>query len=197
VPVEGEDERFKNGFVIRAEKCPNRRGVEQVVTHFMHRIPSFDDVLAAVGSGEVKGAWISGGYKQDAFGEAVAERLGALDFLVVQDMFTSPLWGKATYQLPAAAFAEREGSYVNVADRLQSFTWAIRPPAGVRVEGGVYWQLLAMPGMYKARRVLDEIAAEILYFHVAGHPVPPVGVDLKSNLLADGAATNGAAAKTV
>jgi anaerobic selenocysteine-containing dehydrogenase len=116
-----------------------------------------------------------------------------LDFLVVQDMFRSPLWDKATYQLPGAAFAEREGSYVNFGDRLQSFTWAVRPPAGVRVEGGVYWQLLAMPGMYKARRVLDEVAGEILYFHVAGAPVPPVGVDLKSNLLATGSAENGAA----
>ena len=35
VPVEGADETFKNGFTIRAEKCPNRRGVEAVVRHFM------------------------------------------------------------------------------------------------------------------------------------------------------------------
>ncbi len=195
VPVEGADERFKNGFTIRAEKCPNRRGVEQIVAHFMARVPLLADVLAAVDAGEVRAAWVSGGYKQDVFDEAAAERLGALDFLVVQDMFRSPLWDKATYQLPGAAFAEREGSYVNVADRLQSFTWAVRPPAGVRVEGGVFWQLLAMPGLYKARRVLDEIAGEILYFHVAGGAVSPVGVDLKSNLLASGAAA-GAAGKT-
>ncbi len=92
---------------------------------------------------------------------------------------------RATYQLPGAAFAEREGSYVNFADRLQCFTWAIRPPAGVWVEGSIYWTLLKMPGMYKARRCCDEIAAEIPYFHVAGAGVPPVGVDLKVNLLAE------------
>jgi hypothetical protein len=48
----------------------------------------------------------------------------------------------------------------------------------------VYWQLLAMPGMYRARRVLDEIASEIPYFSAAMGPIPPVGVDLKVNLLA-------------
>ena len=28
MPVVGEDESFPGGFTIRAEKCPNRRGVE-------------------------------------------------------------------------------------------------------------------------------------------------------------------------
>ncbi len=34
VPVVGKDETFTNGFTIRAEKCPNRRGVEEVVRTF-------------------------------------------------------------------------------------------------------------------------------------------------------------------
>jgi anaerobic selenocysteine-containing dehydrogenase len=104
--------------------------------------------------------------------------------LVVQDMFSSPLYEAADYQLPGAAFAEREGSYVNCKDRLQSAVWAVRPPTGVRTEASVYWTLLGMPGMYRSRRVLDELAGEILYFGAAGGPVPPVGIDLKVNLLA-------------
>ena len=189
VPVEGTDERFKSGFTIRAEKAPNRRGVEEVVAHFMGRVPKVDDVLQAIGAGEIKAAWVSGGYKTPIWDDAAATRFGALDFLVVQDIFKSPLWDKATYQLPGAAFAEREGSYVNHADRLQSFSWAVRPPAGVRVEGSVYWQLLKQAGMYRARRVMEELARDVLYFHVAGSGVPPLGVDLKVNQLA----ANGAA----
>ena len=34
VPVQGEDQSFPNGFTIRAEKCPNRRGVEAIVSRF-------------------------------------------------------------------------------------------------------------------------------------------------------------------
>jgi NADH-quinone oxidoreductase subunit G len=184
VPIVGQDERFKNGFTIRAEKCPNRRGVEEVVAHFMHRVATHEDLIAAVEAGQVQGAWISGGYKSSWIDAATAGRFDGLDFLVVQDMFSSPLWEKATYQLPGAAFAERDGSYVNHADRLQTVSWAIRPIAGVRVEAGVYWQLLGETGLVKARRVLDEVAGEIGYFAAAAGPVPPVGIDLKVNLLA-------------
>ena len=41
----------------------------------------------------------------------------------------------------------------------RAFAWAIRPPAGVRVEAGVYWELLGRSGLVKPRRVLDEVAA--------------------------------------
>ena len=135
VPVVGEDETFKNGFTIRAEKCPNRRGVEEVVSHFMGRIATLEDVLGGIEAGETRALWVSGGYQQDWIDRGTAERLAAVACLVVQDLFPSPLSDRATYRLPGAAFAEREGSYVNHADRLQSVAWAIRPPAGVRVEG--------------------------------------------------------------
>ena len=135
MPVAGEDERFHNGFTIRAEKCPNRRGVEEVIAHFMGRVPTQEDLLAEVAAGERRGVWVSGGYKSPWIDDDTAARFDGLEILVVQDMFSSPLWLRATYQLPGAAFAEREGSYVNRADRLQTALWAIRPPAGVRVEG--------------------------------------------------------------
>ena len=83
---------------------------------------------------------------------------------MVQDLFPSPLSDRATYLLPGAAYAERDGSYVNRADRLQSVRWAIRPPAGVRPEGSVYWELLGRKGLYNSRAVLEEVAREILYF---------------------------------
>ena len=186
VPVVGADEKFKNGFTIRAEKVPNRRGVEAIVSRLMNgSVPTFDDVLNAAEKGEIDGAWITSGYKKDWIDAATAERLAGLELLIVQDAFHSPLWDIATFQLPSATFAERAGSYVNFADRLQSFTWAIRPPAGVMVEGKLYWQLLSRPGMYNPKAVLNELASEIMYFSAAaGGPIPPTGLDLKVNQLA-------------
>jgi NADH-quinone oxidoreductase subunit G len=189
VPLVGNDETFKSGFTIRAEKCPNRRGVEEVVNHFMGRVVTLDDLLAVIDASEIGAVWASGGYQQDWIDDATARRLAAVECLVVQDLFASPLWERATYQLPAAAFAERDGSYVNHADRLQSVEWAIRPPAGVRVEAGVYWQLLALPGLVQARRVLDEVAREIAFFSAAIDPLGPLGVDLKVSVLAEAATT--------
>jgi len=184
VPVEGEDERFPTGFTIRAEKCPNRRGVEEVLSHFAGRVAPFEELLTAAETGNIDAAWISGGYTSDWIDQASAQRLRGAKTLVVQDLFASPVWDVADYQLPGAAFAEREGSYVNHADRLQSFAWAIRPPSGVQTEGRLYWQLSGKAGLYSARRVLDEVARQIGYFALATEPIPPIGIDLKLNRLA-------------
>ena len=184
VPTVGEDQRFPKGFVVLAEKCPNRRGVEAVIAHFTRRAATFDEFLKQLDSGAVRGVWLSGGYKTDWIDQATADRFGRLDLLVVQDLFPSPLSQRADYVLPAAAFAERDGSYVNRADRLQTAEWAVRPPSGVRSEGSLYWELLKLPGLYNARSVLDEVAREILYFSAAAGAVPETGIDLKVNLLA-------------
>jgi NADH-quinone oxidoreductase subunit G len=185
IPTTGDDETFPNGFTIRGEKFPNRRGIERIVAHFMDRVYTFDDLLADIDAGSVQAAWVTGGYKTDWIDEATAERFDSLDLLVVQDMFDSPLHARATYQLPGAGFAERDGSLVNFADRLQFVRWSIRPPAGAQVEGRVYWRLLGREGMYDARQVLDEVASEIVYFAAARGEIPPTGVDLKVELLAD------------
>ncbi len=216
VPTVGEDERFPKGFTICAEKCPNRRGVEAVISHFAHqagkgdrsnlperpggcfaqigpvpfsgRVATFDDLLPELDQDAVQGVWVSGGYKNDWIGQATAGRFERLKLLVVQDLFPSPLSERAAYLLPGAAYAERDGSYVNRADRLQSVRWAVRPPAGVRPEGSVYWELLGCKGLYNSRTVLEEIAREILYFSAALGPAPETGVDLRANLLAGGTA---------
>jgi NADH-quinone oxidoreductase subunit G len=190
VPVVGQDERFPRGLVISAEKCPNRRGVEAVIAHFMGRVTTFEEFLAELGKGEIRAVWVAGGHKTDWIDQPTARRFESLGLLVVQDLFPSPLSERADYELPGAAFAERDGSYVNRADRLQSASWAIRPPVGVRVEGSLYWEMLQMQGLYDARAVLDEMAREILYFSAARGPVPDVGIDLKVNLLADAGGPN-------
>jgi NADH-quinone oxidoreductase subunit G len=178
VPVEGQDETFKNGFTIRAEKCPNRRGIEEVLRHLTGDVQTWDQFLGRVDAGEVAAAWISGGYKTDWNDAATATRFDGVDALVVQDMFPSPLLERADWRLPGASFAERDGSYVNHAGRLQTVEWAIRPPVGVRVEGSLLWELSGRPGMYNARRVLTEIAEAVPYFAAAREAVRDVGVQL-------------------
>jgi NADH-quinone oxidoreductase subunit G len=183
IPEVGEDEHFPKGFTIRAEKCPNRRGVENVLAHFTGKIVPFEVFLQAVEKGEIQGVWVAGGYKNDWIDEATAKGFEPLLQLIVQDLFPSPLSERATYILPSAAFAEREGSYVNHADRLQTVPQAIRPPLGVRTEGSLLWEMSGRKGLYNAQAVLDEVTREILYFSAAAGGVPEVGIDLKVNLL--------------
>ncbi len=187
VPVVGEDERFPNGFTVSAEKCPNRRGVEEIIARFESgRITTFDQFLSELPGGRIGGLWFSGGYKKEKWiEEEKARPLAQLKLLIVQDLFPSAISALATYALPGAAFAERDGSYVNRSDHLQSIRWAVRPPYGVRPEGTLYWEMLGRSGLYNARAVLSELAAKVSYFHVAGRPVPDIGVNLKVNLLAE------------
>jgi NADH-quinone oxidoreductase subunit G len=184
VPTAGEDELFPGGFAIRAEKCPNRRGVEAVLLHFAKQMTTFEQFLAELDKGAVQGVWFSGGYRDPWIDQATAARFERLKLLVVQDLFPSPLSERATYLLPGAAYAERDGSYVNRADRLQSVPWAIRPPLGVRSEGSLLWELLGRKGLYDSRAVLQEVAREITYFSAVAGAALDLGVDLRSNLLA-------------
>jgi NADH-quinone oxidoreductase subunit G len=186
VPVVGEDEQFPKGFTIHAEKCPNRLGVENVLAHFTGKIVPFERLVAAAEKAEARAVWIAGGYKNEWIDEATARKFERLELLIVQDLFPSPLSERATYVLPAAAFAEREGSYVNYSDRLQTVLQAIRPPLGVRSEGSLLWEMSGRKGLYDANAVMSEVTHEILYFSAAISGVPDVGIDLKVNLLAEG-----------
>ncbi len=184
IPVAGSDETFQSSFTIRAEKCPNRNGAQAIASRLGGGLLSWDDFLDQVEREPFGAIWLTGGYRLPWNDAATAERFAGVKTLIVQDCFPSPLWNRADLQIPGATFAEREGSYVNANHRLQSFRWAIRPPAGVRTEGQLYWQLLQRPGLYRAREVLGEVAREIGYFSAAGGGVPEHGIDLRVNQLA-------------
>jgi NADH-quinone oxidoreductase subunit G len=190
IPVEGTDEKFPNGFTVRAEKCPNRKGVEAVVSRLSGGLMNWGDFLRQLEGDKVESesfgaVWLTGGYRMPWHDADVAAKFAGVKTLIVQDCFQSPLWDRADYQIPGATFAEREGSFVNAKDRLQSFRWAIRPPTGVLTEGQLYWQLLKKPGLYRAAEVLQDIARDIACFSAAAEGVPEHGVDLKVNQLAE------------
>ncbi|MBM4004186.1 MAG: 2Fe-2S iron-sulfur cluster binding domain-containing protein [Planctomycetes bacterium] len=188
VPEGAGDERFSGGFTIRSEKCPNRRGVAQVIRGICGEAANWSDLLDSSPSSASGALWVAGGYKSDWIDASQAELLRAFPLLIVQDLFPSPLSECADYCLPAASFAEREGSYVNYNDRLQSFGWAIRPPAGVKTEARLFWQLSQREGMYRAETVRRELAEEFVYFSALSDAVPPDGIDLKLNRIAPQAA---------
>lgn len=178
VPREGEDEVFPGGFTIRAEKCPNRRGIAELLRHFTGAIVPWEEFLAQLPESGLQAVWVAGGYKNDWHDAETVAAFAGLETLVVQDCFDFPLVRAAHLQFPAATFAEREGSYVNANDRLQSFRWAVRPPAGVLTEGLLAWRLLGRPGLFRAATVLAELAGEVPFFAAASGGVPEHGVDL-------------------
>lgn len=186
VPTRGQDERFPGGFTIAAEKCPNRRGVEEVISYFARQVSPVDELPEVIRRHGAQAVWISGGCR---FGWGEMPWLAALRelevTLVLQDMFPSALSELAEFVIPMGTFAEKPGSYVNRHDRLQRVRAAIRPPRGVIPEGKLLWMLDRREGPYSPEAVLNEIAQNIAYFRAALGPIPDTGVDLRVNLLAE------------
>jgi NADH-quinone oxidoreductase subunit G len=166
VPVVGEDDRYPKDvrgnpveptrFVIRAEKCPNRRGVEAVLKHFDGRVTPF----AEAGS---PGAMVFvGGYPDRGVAEAaLGPNRAAPGLLVAQDLFPSALTAAAKYVLPATAAYEKDGTYVNHAGLAQTFGRAVRPPTEVRGELQIAFDLLGRRGLARAADVQRELAAAV------------------------------------
>lgn len=94
---------------------------------------------------------------------AVADRLQALDLLVVCDIFPSETSLLADIVLPVTQWAEEEGTMTNLEGRVIRRRTAIDPPAGVVSELWIWSQLaerLGAPGSWSTdpSEVFDELA---------------------------------------
>jgi NADH-quinone oxidoreductase subunit G len=170
VPVVGEDDRYPKGpkgespaeaktkFTIRAEKCPNRIGVEAVLRHFEGSVVTLDSIASQPGAH----AWyVVGGYQTGWVTEVIDRAVATPSLLIVQDIFPSPLSERADFVLAAASFAERDGTYVNHAGLAQAAHAAIRPPADARGDGRLLMELAQRPGLFNAMALRKEIGAAI------------------------------------
>jgi NADH-quinone oxidoreductase subunit G len=177
VPVVGHDDHYpqdRHGkpmapikFTIRAEKCPNRRGVEEVLKHFEDEVRGFDELLVAVAAGEVQALYLTAGYSPRLgpwLGDDQAQILKKAPLLVVQDLFANAATSVAKYVLPASTFAEKDGCYVNHANLAQAIHWAVRPGLLARPEGQIFLDLLGRRGMLHAPTLRQELAKEVPFF---------------------------------
>jgi predicted molibdopterin-dependent oxidoreductase YjgC len=100
----------------------------------------FDGMMAAAEDGALKGLWIMGADPAAKAGGA-GETLAHIPFLIVQDQFVTETASLADVVLPAAAYAETSGSYLNATGRFQAFGPAKRPPGKARADWWIITQL--------------------------------------------------------
>jgi len=148
-------------FVIRAEKCPNRRGIEAILRHFEGRVVSFEDMLGQVANGEIESLYLFGGDPQPWITAEQAVGLSRLKLLLVQDILPSSASAIAHFVLPGGSFAEREGTFVNHAGLAQAIQRSIAPPNEAWPDGRILWQLAGRRGLFHAPTLRQEMAQEI------------------------------------
>ncbi len=171
VPCVGEEQHFPVGasgdavrFTILPEKCPNRRGVEMVLKAFGGPTTEFEEFTQKGVDGEFDAMWIVGGYPQDWVGTELVKAATKTELLVVQDMFESGLTSAASIVLPAAAWAEREGSFANAAGLVQAFARAVAPRDGAWGDGRYLFGIAGYEGLYSGTRVRELMAETIPAF---------------------------------
>lgn len=173
------------GFVVRAEKAPNARGVRRVIEAMTGKpAQSFTDFLNKCGRGEFAAVVLTGNYPSEW---ATKEVLDALDakgggafsadkrrekpFTVLIDTLGSSLVDRADVVLPGATWAEKAGTFENAAGAIQAFERAIQVIEMAKSEGQIALDLVAAlrggasahagarATLYDAPRIRAEMAA--------------------------------------
>lgn len=202
IPVVGEDDRFPktpNGseaatrFTIRAEKCPNRRGIVEIILAFQGELVEFDALPAEIDAGSVKTAFLTAGYARPWQEFSQTSSFAKLELVILVDILRSEAAEKVDYLLPGAAWVEKSGSYVNCAGVLQSTERAVRPPGDARPEGRIFWELAERERLFHSGDVLGELARAVPFFAAcAAAEIPQHGIRLAEpdTLGAEPSATN-------
>lgn len=172
VPLDGADRKFPRGFVIKAEKCPNRRGVERIMQQLGGATMQFEPFLEAAAKDRFTSAYLVGGYPHEWVTEARANALSHVGTLIVQDLLHSKLDEIATIQIPSASFVEREGTFMNCDGLLQAFERAIAPIEGVKADGQFLAELAGEGGLFRSRKTRAQMAVEMPEFANVFTPRP-------------------------
>jgi NADH-quinone oxidoreductase subunit G len=177
VPIVGQDDTYPKDchgqpiqpvkFTIRAEKCPNRRGVEEILRHFQGEVFRFDTILQQADEGKLKVLYLAAGYPprgESWIPAPQAVTLQKIALLIVHDLFDSPASLRAKYVIPAASYAEKDGTFINHAGLAQAIHWAIRSPHECPTDGQVFLDLLERRGLVHVPTLRKEMAREIPFF---------------------------------
>ncbi len=121
-----------------------RKKVEEIWKAKIPRNPGFDFnlLLEAAHQGKIRAMYIVGADPMSEYpeGDYVRDALKKLDFLVVQDIFSTETARLAHVVLPGASFAEKEGTFTNVERRIQKLKKAFDPLGNSKAD----WYIICM-----------------------------------------------------
>ena len=147
-----------DGFLISEDGNPNTMGAKLIGV----ATGKLQEIASGVSNGTIKSLLVLG---EDALDCGVSETdLEKLDSLVVTAILPDKTTASATVLLPAASWAEKRGSMINVKGRLQRLNQAISPPGEARDDWEILRDLIqavdGSNGTYTIDELFKQIAAE-------------------------------------
>ncbi len=122
------------------------------------------EMLHGAEDGSIRAMYIMGEnpFLSDPNVNRVKKDLESLEFLVVQDIFLSDTAQFADVVLPAASFAEKDGTFTNTERRVQLLNQVIPPPGKARTDWEIICEVssrLGYPMAYAGTaQIMDEMA---------------------------------------
>jgi formate dehydrogenase alpha subunit len=123
------------------------------------------EIANAIFKGDIKGLSVMGENPMlsEPHLEHMKQALEKLEFLVVQDIFLSETAWLADVVFPAAAFAEKDGTFTNTERRIQRIRQAVLPPGESKPD----WEIISALaekmgqslGYQSASQIMEEIAS--------------------------------------
>ncbi|MGB7836729.1 MAG: molybdopterin-dependent oxidoreductase [Terrimicrobiaceae bacterium] len=174
-PQEGD------GFLISPDGNPNTSGA-MLIGVATGKLP---EIASGVASGTIKSLLVLG---EDALECGISESdLAGLDSLVATAILPNKTTANATVLLPAASWAEKRGSMINVKGRLQRLNQAISSPGSARSEWEILRDLLQATGGSNGIQTIDELFKQIAaeYSALEGlslSRIGDLGIDLSARL---------------
>ncbi len=128
------------------------------------------EMISAALEGKLKALYIMGENPvlSDPDMNHTMKALEKLDFLVVQDIFLTETAELADVILPAACFAEKDGTFTNTARRVQRVRKAVEPPGEAKEDSWIIMELANLFGYKMRYNYIGEV------FHEAGKVWPAV-----------------------
>lgn len=155
---------FLPGYQSVADTQVRRGFEERWGTSLPHRPGlTFVEIIRQAQEGKIKGLYIVGENPVLSFPNPglVREALSSLDLLVVQDMFLTETAQLATIVLPAASFAEKEGTFTSFEGRVNKVHQAIEPIGASLPDWEITRQLADRMGRSLPFSSLEQVTDEI------------------------------------
>ena len=164
VYVSGRPEGQADHLLMRADKNPNRKGLEWVAKAYGLALKSFDDLTKGIEDGKLKAVYAVGGeVPTDA--AVAASIFHGLEVLVLQAFNLGPIAAEADVLLPASPHSEDHGTLVNFDGHTQRFAGAYLPTGESRPHwawaASLHAELGEKAPWTSARDVFRELSAKV------------------------------------
>jgi NADH-quinone oxidoreductase subunit G len=172
---------YSDDFLITADKNPNTRGAQLLLPAGS----GSKSLLQACAEGNIRFLYIFQHDLMRGFDpQYIFETLRKVNCVVFQGSWENRTAALADIQLPAAAYAEKEGTFTNIQDRVQRFHAAVRPIGESLPDLEILSRLakelgVSLPGS-SAAEVLGEIGQAVepfagITWETAGSSGQPLG----------------------